>query len=85
MAIYDSPDLEVVDVSGVRVVDTSPRAITVNLENQLTNKVPVTTRAVGQLPIGYELGPMTPQTGTRAPVFSSGSTACSTLPPTFSK
>jgi YbbR domain-containing protein len=56
--------VEVVDVSGVRVVDTSPRVITVNLENQLTNKVPVTTRAVGQLPIGYELGPMTPQTST---------------------
>ncbi|MDA0301312.1 MAG: CdaR family protein [Chloroflexi bacterium] len=53
--------VEVVDVSGVRVVDTSPRVITVNLENQLTNKVPVTTRAVGQLPIGYELGPMMPQ------------------------
>ena len=56
--------VEVVDVSGVRVVDTSPRVITVNLENQLTNKVPVTTRAVGQLPIGYELGPMSPQTST---------------------
>jgi YbbR domain-containing protein len=56
--------VEVVDVSGVRVVDTSPRVITVNLENQLTNKVPVTTRAVGQLPIGYELGPMTPQVST---------------------
>lgn len=56
--------VEVVDVSGVRVVDTSPRVITVNLENQLTNRVPVTTRAVGQLPIGYELGPMTPAVGT---------------------
>lgn len=56
--------VEVVDVSGVRVVDTSPRVITVNLENQLTNKVPVTTRAVGQLPIGYELGPMAPQVST---------------------
>ena len=56
--------VEVVDVSGVRVVDTSPRVITVNLENQLTNKVPVTTRAVGQLPIGYELGPMTPAAST---------------------
>ncbi|MGE3855993.1 MAG: YbbR-like domain-containing protein [Dehalococcoidia bacterium] len=54
--------VEVVDVSGVRVVDTNPRFITVNLENQLSNRVPVTTRAVGQLPIGYELGPMTPQT-----------------------
>ena len=52
--------VEVVDVSGVRVVDTSPRVITVNLEHQLTNKVPVTARAVGQLPIGYELGAMTP-------------------------
>ena len=56
--------VEVRDVSGVRVVDTSPRTITVNLENQLTNRVPVTTRAVGQLPIGYELGPMTPVTST---------------------
>ena len=56
--------VEVVDVSGVRVVDTSPRVITVNLENQLTNRVPVTTRAVGQLPIGYELGPMTPAVST---------------------
>ncbi len=54
--------VEVVNVSGVRVVDTSPRMITVNLENQLVNKVPVTTRAVGQLPIGYELGTMTPAT-----------------------
>ena len=56
--------VEVVDISGVRVIDTSPRVITVNLENLLTNRVPVTTRAVGQLPIGYELGPMTPTTST---------------------
>ncbi|MFA7249249.1 MAG: CdaR family protein [Dehalococcoidia bacterium] len=55
-------NVEVVNVSGVRVVDTSPRVITVNLENQVTNKVPVTTRAVGQLPIGYELGQMAPAT-----------------------
>ena len=56
--------VEVVDVNGVRVVDTNPRVVTVNLENQVTNKVPVTTRAVGQLPIGYELGTMAPATNT---------------------
>jgi len=57
-------EVELRDVSGVRVLDTSPRVITVNLENQLSNRVPVTTRAVGQLPIGYELGPMLPLTST---------------------
>ena len=56
--------VEVVNVSGVRVLDSSPRVITVNLENQVTNQVPVSTRAVGQLPIGYELGSMSPATGT---------------------
>lgn len=56
--------VEVVDASGVRVVDTSPRVITVNLENQLTNRVPVTTRAAGQLPIGYELASMAALTST---------------------
>ncbi len=59
-AIFDTG--EVVNVNGVRVVDTNPRVVTVNLENQVTNKVPVTTRAVGQLPIGYELGTMAPAT-----------------------
>ena len=52
--------VEVLNVSGVRVIDVSPRTITVNLENEVTNKVPITTRAVGQLPIGYELGQMSP-------------------------
>ena len=56
--------IEVVDTSGVRVVGTSPSMITVNLENQRTNRVPVTTRVLGQLPIGYELGSLTPTTGT---------------------
>lgn len=56
--------VEVVNVNGVRVLDSSPRVITVNLENQVTNMVPVSTRAVGQLPIGYELGTMTPEAGT---------------------
>lgn len=54
--------VEVTGTSGVRVVDTNPRVITVNLEQLLTNEVPVSIRVVGQLPIGYELGVATPET-----------------------
>lgn len=56
--------VEVVGVSGVRVVDTSPRSIVVNLEDFVSNKVPVSTRTVGQLPIGYELGTILPAVST---------------------
>ncbi len=54
--------VEVSGVGGVRVVDIEPRVITVNLEDLVTRLVPVETRAIGSLPIGYELGEMSPQT-----------------------
>ena len=56
--------VEVQGVNGARVVDTDPRSITVNLEDLVTKPVPVKVRAVGSLPIGYELGEMAPSQGT---------------------
>ena len=52
--------VEVVGLSAVRVLDTSPRTVSVNLEPFVTNKVSVATRTVGQLPTGYELGSTSP-------------------------
>jgi len=53
-------EVEIEGVNGVRVVDTEPSTITVNLEDLVTKQVPVDTRIIGTLPIGYELGEMTP-------------------------
>jgi len=53
--------VEVSGVGGVRVVDVEPRTIIVNLEDLVTRLVPVDARAIGSLPIGYELGAMSPQ------------------------
>lgn len=53
--------VEVSGVGGVRVVDVEPRTIIVNLEDLVTRLVPVDARAIGSLPIGYELGAMNPQ------------------------
>ncbi|MQC18754.1 MAG: hypothetical protein DWG80_06755 [Chloroflexi bacterium] len=50
--------VEVSGLGGVRVVDVEPRVITVNLEDLVTRLVPVDARAIGSLPIGYELGAM---------------------------
>ncbi len=52
--------VEISGVRGARVVETDPRNITVNLEDLVSKTVPVDTRAVGSLPIGYELGEVTP-------------------------
>lgn len=52
--------VEVEGVRGVRVVETDPRMITVNLEDLVSKTVPVEARAVGSLPIGYELGEVSP-------------------------
>ncbi|MQC47813.1 MAG: hypothetical protein DWG77_01830 [Chloroflexi bacterium] len=54
--------VEVSGVGGVRVVDVEPRVITVNLEDLVSRMVPVETRTIGSLPIGYELSEMSPQT-----------------------
>lgn len=52
--------VEISGIRGARVVETDPRGITVNLEDLVSKTVPVETRAVGSLPIGYELGEITP-------------------------
>lgn len=52
--------VEVSGISRVRVVDTIPGRIQVNLEPLETRQVPVTTRVVGVPPRGYEPGPVVP-------------------------
>ncbi|MEX2373933.1 MAG: CdaR family protein, partial [Dehalococcoidia bacterium] len=52
--------VEVVGIGGVRVLETIPRAIVVNLEDLVSKTVPVRTRVVGSLPLGYELDSMDP-------------------------
>jgi YbbR domain-containing protein len=52
--------VEVTGVSRVRVVDVIPSVVVVNLEQQQTKEVPVTTRIVGAPPRGYEPGPLVP-------------------------
>jgi len=54
--------IELQGVRGARVVETDPRNIVVNLENLVSKTVSVEARAVGSLPIGYELGTMSPAT-----------------------
>lgn len=56
-------EVEVNGVGGVRVLDTSPREIVVNLEPLVSKRVPVRTRVVGSLPIGYEMESMEPAQG----------------------
>ena len=52
--------VEVVGMSAVRVLDSTPRTIPVNLEAFVANRVSIGTRTVGQLPTGYELGGTAP-------------------------
>lgn len=52
--------VEVSGVSRVRVVETVPGRIPVNLEPLETRQVPVTTRVVGVAPRGYEPGRVQP-------------------------
>lgn len=52
--------VEVLGVSRVRVVDTIPASITLNLEDLVAKQVPVQPRVVGTLPRGYELGSTVP-------------------------
>lgn len=56
--------VEVEGVRGARVIESDPRSIVVNLEDEVSKNVPVETRAIGSLPIGYELGNVTPATAT---------------------
>jgi len=56
--------VEIEGVRGARVVETDPRTITVNLEDVVSKTVSVNTKAVGSLPIGYELGNITPEAST---------------------
>lgn len=48
--------VEIQGLRGVRVVETIPEMITVNLEDLTSVEVPVRVRPVGTLPLGYELG-----------------------------
>jgi YbbR domain-containing protein len=48
--------VEIEGLRGVRVVETIPETITVNLEDLTSIEVPVRVRPVGTLPLGYELG-----------------------------
>lgn len=48
--------VEIEGLRGVRVVETIPEFITVNLEDLTSVEVPVRVRPVGTLPLGYELG-----------------------------
>jgi len=54
--------IELQGVRGARIVETDPRNIVVNLEALVSRTVSVEARAVGSLPIGYELGTMSPAT-----------------------
>ena len=47
--------VEVVGISRVRVVETSPSTVLVNLEEVVTKQVPLTVHVVGTVPRGYEL------------------------------
>lgn len=51
--------VDVGGVRGVRVVEVTPERVTVNLEDLTSVEVPVRARAVGPLPLGFELGDTT--------------------------
>lgn len=48
--------VEIAGLRGVRVVETIPETIIVNLEDLTSIEVPVRVRPVGTMPVGYELG-----------------------------
>jgi YbbR domain-containing protein len=56
--------VEVSDVSRVRVVGTVPATVLINLEELQVKEVPVVTRIVGTPPRGYEPGPLVPERNT---------------------
>jgi YbbR domain-containing protein len=56
--------IDVVGASRVRVIETIPSTVVVNLEDLVTKQVPVTTRTVGTLPRGYEPGEIVPERNT---------------------
>lgn len=58
--------VEVSGISRVRVVDTIPSRVSINLEAQQVKDVPVTTKIVGSPPRGYEPGRVTPDRTTVA-------------------
>lgn len=53
--------VEVQGISGVRVLETLPATVLVNLEGVLQKEIPVRTRSVGTLPLGYELEETVPE------------------------
>ena len=52
--------VDVDGISGVRVVEVIPGTVVVNLEDFVTREVPVVTRMVGTVPLGYEVVGTTP-------------------------
>ena len=48
--------VEITGIRGIRVVETIPETITINLEDLTSVEVPVRVRPVGTMPLGYELG-----------------------------
>jgi YbbR domain-containing protein len=56
--------VDVVGLTQVRVLEVIPSSVTVNLEDLVTKPVKVTSRVVGTLPRGYELGAVLPELAT---------------------
>lgn len=56
--------VDVTGVRGVRVVEVIPATVLVNLEDFVSKDVAVVARAVGALPLGYELASTTPDVAT---------------------
>ncbi len=56
--------VEVTGVRSVRVVEVIPPTVLVNLEDFVSKEVAVVARAVGSLPLGYELASTTPEAAT---------------------
>ena len=54
-------EVDVTGVRSVRVVEVIPSTVLVNLEDFVSKEVAVVARAVGSLPLGYELASTTPE------------------------
>ena len=57
-------EVDVTGVRSVRVVEVIPATVLVNLEDFVSKEVAVVARAVGSLPLGYELASTTPEAAT---------------------
>ncbi|HJM90002.1 MAG TPA: CdaR family protein [Dehalococcoidia bacterium] len=53
--------VDVEGISGVRVVETIPASVTVNLEDFVTRDIDVSARLVGAVPLGYEVVATSPE------------------------